>query len=389
MGNRVKVPMEAVGTYRLILDIGFYLDLMDTFYVPSISRNLVSLSKLDVVGYYFKFGNGCFNLYKTTCLIGFGTLYDGLYKLNLDNLYTETLMISHHNVGIKHSLVDECPAFLWHKRLGHISKEMMQRLVKNEILPNLNFTDLNVCVDLNALEVNINEVERLLDIKVKVVRSNRGGEYYGKYDEIGQHPGSFAKFLEKCGICAQYTMSVEPLSDEEEQQINDHGFNNELVVEQPREIVLRRSQREIKFAISNDYVVYLQESENDLGIDNDLVSFSEAINGDNSDKWLDAMKDELKSLAHNDARLIVKGFTQKDDIDYKETFSPISKKDSLRIIMALVVHYDLKLHQMDVKTAFLNGNLEEGVYMDQPIGFIEEEKEHMVYKLKKSIYGLI
>jgi len=57
--------------------------------------------------------------------------------------------------------------------------------------------------------------------------------------------------------------------------------------------------------------------------------------------------------------------------------------------MALLVHYDLKLHQMDVKTAFLNGNLEEGVYMDQPIGFIEEEKEHMVYKLKKSIYGLI
>jgi len=62
----------------------------------------------------------------------------------------------------------------------------------------------------NALEVNINEVERLLDIKVKVVRSNRGGEYYGKYDEIGQHPGSFAKFLEKRGICAQYTMSGTP-----------------------------------------------------------------------------------------------------------------------------------------------------------------------------------
>ena len=50
----------------------------------------------------------------------------------------------------------------------------------------------------------------------------------------------------------------------------------------------------------NDYVVYLQESENDLGIDNDPVSFLEAINGDNSNKWLDAMKDELKSMAHND-----------------------------------------------------------------------------------------
>ena len=93
---------------------------------------------------------------------------------------------------------------------------------------------------------------------------------------------------------------VESLNDEEEQQINDHEVNNEPVVEQPQEIVLRRSQREIKFAISNDYVVYLQESKNDLGIDNDLVSFSKAINGDNSDKWLDAIKYELKSMAHND-----------------------------------------------------------------------------------------
>jgi len=56
--------------------------------------------------------------------------------------------------------------------------------------------------------------------------------------------------------------------------------------------------------------------------------------------------------------------------------------------MALVVHYDHELHQMDVKTTFLNENLEENVYMDQPVGFTEEGKEHMVYKLKKSINGL-
>jgi len=145
-------------------------------------------------------------------------------------------------------------------------------------------------------------------------------------------------------------------------------------------------------------VVYLQESENDLGIDNDPVSFSYAINVDNSDKWLDAMKDELKSMAQNDvwdliefpegckrvgckwvfktkrdshgnierykARLVAKVFTQKDGIDYKETFSPVSKKDSFSIIMALVAHYDLELHQMDVKTTFMNGDLEEDVYMD-------------------------
>ena len=63
---------------------------------------------------------------------------------------------------------------------------------------------------INALEVFINEVERQLDRKVKIVRSNRGGEYYGKYDEYGQNLGPFSKFLERHGICAQYTTPGTP-----------------------------------------------------------------------------------------------------------------------------------------------------------------------------------
>jgi len=226
--------------------------------------------------------------------------------------------------------------------------------------------------------------------------------------------------ISSSGVIVTYV--VETHNNQEEQQINDLEVKNEPIVEQPQEVVLRRSHRDKKSVISNDYVVYLQELENDLSIDKDPVSFSEAIKGDNSDKWIDAMKDELKSMARNDvwdlvklpegckrvgckwvfktkrdsqgnierykARLVAKGFTQKDGIDYKETFSPVSKKDSFRIIMALVAHYDLKLHQMDVKTAFLNGDLEDDVYMDQPVGFTKEGKEHMVCKLKRSIYGL-
>jgi len=131
MGNREKILVESVGTYRLILDTEFYLDLLDTFYEPSISRNLVSLSKLHVVGYSFKFGNGCFSLYKHTCMIRSGTLFNGLYKLNLDNLYVETFMTLYHSVGTKYGSVDVCCAYLWHKHLRHISKERMERLVNN------------------------------------------------------------------------------------------------------------------------------------------------------------------------------------------------------------------------------------------------------------------
>lgn len=88
------------------------------------------------------------------------------------------------------------------------------------------------------------------------------------------------------------------------------------------------------------------------------------------------------------ARLVAKGFTQKEGIDYTETFSPVSKKDSLRIILALVTYFDMELHQMDVKTTFLSGELEEEVYMKQPEGFFSSDGEHLVCKLKKSIYGL-
>nr|KYP62335.1 Copia protein [Cajanus cajan] len=132
MGNRVKVPVEAVGTYRLILNIARHLDLLETLYVPSLSRNLDSLSKLDGIGY--SFGNGCFSLFKHNYLIGTDILCDGLYKLNLDGLYDETLLILHHNFGTKRSLVNERSAFLWHRCLGHISRERMERLIKKKLL---------------------------------------------------------------------------------------------------------------------------------------------------------------------------------------------------------------------------------------------------------------
>ena len=106
-------------------------------------------------------------------------------------------------------------------------------------------------------------------------------------------------------------------------------------------------------------------------------------------KWVFKTKrDAQGKVERHKARLVAKGFTQKQGIDYTETFSPVSTKDSFRIIMALVAQYDMELHQMDVKTAFLNGELDEVIYMKQPEGFIEAGKEEMVCRLRKSIYGL-
>ena len=88
------------------------------------------------------------------------------------------------------------------------------------------------------------------------------------------------------------------------------------------------------------------------------------------------------------ARLVVKGFTQKEGIYFKETFSPISTKDSFRTIMTLVAYFDLELHHIDVKIAFLNGNIDEMIYMVQLENFVSKDLKKMVCKLKKFIYGL-
>jgi hypothetical protein len=92
----------------------------------------------------------------------------------------------------------------------------------------------------------------------------------------------------------------------------------------------------------------------------------------------------LKDLRH-DSWL---SFTKRKGIDYTEIFSPVLCKNSLRIIMVLVMHYDLELHQIDINTAFLNGDLLANVYMAQPKDFAVKEKEHMRCHLEKFIYGL-
>ena len=106
-------------------------------------------------------------------------------------------------------------------------------------------------------------------------------------------------------------------------------------------------------------------------------------------KWIFKTKRDSKgNIVRYKAHLVVKGFTQKKGIDYKETFSPVSSKDSFRVIMTLVAYYDLKLHEMDVKTVFLNGNIDETIYMVQPENFKSNDSKQLVCKLKRSIYGL-
>lgn len=116
MQNRLKLEVEVIGTYRLILDIGHILDLHDTFCVPSIFRNLFSLSRLDLKGYTYIFVNHFLKIYLNSILVGFGISCDDLHKVNLDNLFAQSLLTLHVNVGLKRSISNENLSMLWHKR---------------------------------------------------------------------------------------------------------------------------------------------------------------------------------------------------------------------------------------------------------------------------------
>ena len=156
---------------------------------------------------------------------------------------------------------------------------------------------------------------------------------------------------------------------------------------------------------------------------NDPTSYQEAISRPDGDKWAAALEAELKSLEKAGtfsivprpidrnvigcktvwkvklgsqgevikykARIVAKGYAQKHGVDYEETYAPVVRYSSLRMIIALCAHYDWELHHMDVKSAYLNGDLEEEIYMHLPDGVQRKKgQEDWVCRLHKALYGL-
>ncbi|KAK8708633.1 hypothetical protein V6N13_059671 [Hibiscus sabdariffa] len=151
-------------------------------------------------------------------------------------------------------------------------------------------------------------------------------------------------------------------------------------------------------------------------------TYQEAVSSPDSEKWLEAMRSEMDSMSENQVwtlveppegikpigckwvfkkktdmdgnvqtykgRLVAKGFRQIHGVDYDETFSPVAMFKSIQILLAIAVFHDYEIWQRDVKIAFLNGKLEEDVYMTQPEGFVTPENDGKVCKLRRSIYGL-
>ena len=106
-------------------------------------------------------------------------------------------------------------------------------------------------------------------------------------------------------------------------------------------------------------------------------------------KWVFKVKTNADgSIERYKARLVAQGYNQKFGADYDETFCPVVRQESFRLLIAKSVQQGLEMHHVDLNTAFLNGTLEEEVYLRQPKGFVKEGEQNLVCKLKKSLYGL-
>ena len=186
---------------------------------------------------------------------------------------------------------------------------------------------------------------------------------------------------------------------------------------------VRRSSRQIRIpSWHSDYVMASHDAYCLLTEEGEPSTFQEALSSSDASLWMIAMQEEMEALHRNKtwelvelpkgrkaignkwvfkikrdgndqveryrARLVVKGYAQKEGIDFNEIFSPVVRLTTIRVVLAMCAAFDLHLEQLDVKTAFLHGELKEEIYMLQPEGFEEQGKENLVCRLTKSLYGL-
>ncbi|GJV89651.1 retrotransposon protein, putative, ty1-copia subclass [Tanacetum coccineum] len=237
----------------------------------------------------------------------------------------------------------------------------------------------------------------------------------------------YAEFFEKNLITQEVSGRAINHEKNQDEDTSPSEITSEIPIEvkgfeppQEEVIPIRRSERTHR--APNRLCLNVEAEEHSLGDLNEPTSYKAAMLDSESNKWIDAMNAEIQSMIDNmvwvlvdlppncktvgskwifkkktdidgivhtyKARLVAKGYTQLYGVDYEETFSPVADIRAIRILISIAAFYDYEIWQMDVKTAFLNGYLDEDIYMVQPEGFVDPNHPRKVCKLQRSIYGL-
>ncbi|KAG8472814.1 hypothetical protein CXB51_034622 [Gossypium anomalum] len=440
IGNNASCEIAGVGTIKVKMFDGVVRTLSDIRYVPELKINLISLSTLDSKGYRYTAESGVLKISKGSLVVMKGQRKTAkLYVLQGSTVTGNAAVASS-------SLSDDDITKIWHMRLGHMSENGMVELSKRGLLDGQGICKLNFyehCTGKqikylrtdNGLEFCSDEFNRLCKSE-GIVRHltaeaastacfliNRSPsvaiEKKTPQEVWSGNPANYSD-LKIFGCPAKVVISRDVVFDEtamlpnlslkdssnkENQKQVEHQINTEStpqvstkienrVASSPQySIAKNRTKREIKppkkYAEA-DLVTYALNVAEDIDANQEPSNYSEAISCEDSKngcllckrRWNHSTKTKHGIL------LVAKGYSQVPGVDFTDVFSLVVKHSSIRALLGIVAMHDLELEQLDVKTAFLHGELEEDIYMQQPEGFTVSEKEDYVCLLKKSLYGL-
>ncbi|GKD44585.1 retrotransposon protein, putative, ty1-copia subclass [Tanacetum coccineum] len=279
--------------------------------------------------------------------------------------------------------------YLWHCRLAHISKKRIEKLQHDGLLKSTDEESFDQCVSCSSGKMTrklfLHRTERATDL-LGLIHTDVYGLYRHDYalesatrilnmvptKKVDKTPGRVVELKE---IQDEDTSPSENIS---EIPMEVEGF------EPPQEEVIpvRRSAR--THEAPKRLCLNVEVEEHSFGDLNEPTNYKAALLNPESDKWVDAMNAEMQFMKDNQEKTdmdgivrtykacrVAKGFTQTYEVDYKETFSPVADTRAIRILIAIAAFYDYEIWQMDVKIAFLNGYLDEDIYMVQPEGFVD------------------
>ncbi|GJW61802.1 retrotransposon protein, putative, ty1-copia subclass [Tanacetum coccineum] len=399
MGNGVHAQVEAIGSYDLVFLNGLVICLDNCHYGPSITRGVVSVHRLVENGF-------------VECFTDFGTLVsknnvhnfndipsNGIYEIDMHDRLPNVNSI--YNISTKRAKHNLDSTYLWHCHLAHISKKHIEKLQQEGLLKSTDDESFDQCVS---------------------CLSDQGGEYISQ---------EFKDYLKACGIVQQLTPPYTPQHNGDYALESATRIINMVPIkkfdktpyelwygkvlnlsylkvegfEPPQEevIPIRRSERTHRAL--DHLCLNVEVEEHCLGDLNEPTIYKDAMLDSESNKRIDAMNAEIQSMIDNmvwvlvdlppgcktvgskwifkkktdmdgivhtyKARLVAKGYSQLYGVDYKETFSPFAEIRAIRILISIAAYYDYEIWQIDVKTAFLNGYLDEEIYMVQPKGVVD------------------
>ncbi|KAG8490426.1 hypothetical protein CXB51_013710 [Gossypium anomalum] len=396
MGNNASCKIAGFRTIKVKLFDGVVKTLSDVRHVPELKRNLIFLSTLDSKGYRYTAENGVLKISKDSLVVMKGQRKTAkLYVLKGSTVTGDVAVVSS-------SLSDDDITKLWHMRLGHMSENGMVELSKRGLLDGLCKSEgivRHMTVRHTPQQNGVAERMNIMIMdKVRCMLSNANLP-----KSFWAEPTSTVCFF----INRSPSVAIEKKTLQEVWSGNPANYSDLKICGCPVYAHVDNGKlepRSIKCVFLGykvgvkRYKLWCPENRK-VVISKDVIFDETAMLPHLSLKDSSNKKNQKQVFKKKEgtprveepkykARLVAKGYSQIPRVDFTDVFSLVVKHSSIRALLGIVAMHDLELEQLDVKTAFLHGELEEDIYMQQPEGFTVLEKEDYVCLLKKSLYGL-